>query len=178
MVRAIFQAVWNHVVTHKEDLVWALLFAIIADSFRVGSFVRGGVRRMENKWSELSASRLQERISELEKRRDYYVSYMTSDKALYLFTLRIVFVILLGVSTGAAVSVLGRFPLVRAYFPMTSDVYAFLFFAVGILGAWQGIRVTDFGTRSKLSEMIAKLDGEIAGLKSKLQERTEPGAKV
>jgi pilus assembly protein TadC len=173
MVQAIIHEVSSYLVAHKQEIMWAAIFGLMLDLLSIRSRIRGVVRLVKNKWSEQSISRLRKRIAELEKSRDDYVSYMTSDKALYLFALRILLMILFSMSMGLVLLVFGRFPVVQDYLRMSFDAYALLFFALAMVGAWQGLRVTEFGERSKLSDMTAKLDRQIADLKSKLQERTE-----
>ena len=103
---------WLYAVNHPEDIAWAAVFAfvfwLISDLLSRDGLVRRGFRIAKNKLSERSVSKLRERIKLLEKQRDDIAAFLSSDKALYLNTFRIVIAMLVMIAIGAGITVLGE----------------------------------------------------------------------
>ena len=81
---------------HLLEIGFAGLFAAIFDLFSPDSRLRRAVRYVKNKWSERSAKDLRKRIEQLE----WYRNGLSSDKGLYLITLRFLLLLLTMVSAG------------------------------------------------------------------------------
>jgi hypothetical protein len=154
---------WNWIVNHRADLLIALIFALIVDLLAIRSRVRSVIRHVENRLSERSAKRLRERIKQLERQRDSYVMYLASDKALYLATFRVVIGILIFMIIGAEVHVLSEMVSDRPTYLLSLGSYA-----IALLVAIQGLKVSSLDTRAKVEEVISKLESETADLKTKL----------
>lgn len=158
------------IVENQRDLAIAFLFAIIGavvwDVVKTGSVA--GVRQLKNKLSEQSVARLRERIAQLERNRDEVSSYLSSDRALYLATLRLMFGILLFACVGASTFIIDSLlPLPGFRF----SVVAVFIFVMAITLAVYGLQLAGLNTRSKISEKVATLDSEINDLKTKLDLR-------
>ncbi|MGA9722147.1 MAG: hypothetical protein WBQ86_06835 [Candidatus Binatus sp.] len=163
------------VARSERDLTIAFVFAIIGaicwDVIKTGSVA--GVRQIRNKLSEQSVARLRGRIVQLEMYRDVINSYLSSDRAMYLATLRLMFGILMFLCIGALAVILDYF--------LQSSGPRFSLLAVAVLiiavafGAY-GVQLSGLDTRSKLSEKIATLDAEINDLKAKLDIRIQKTA--
>jgi hypothetical protein len=161
LLRAYIAVPWS-------DIVWAagfaLVFAVILDLLAIGSRLRAWIRNLKNKWSERSAAQLRKRINQLENQRDSVAAYLSSDKALYLTAFRIVIGMLLAIAFGAGISVLGDM-LPVGPFGLFSIVFYVLAVAMGI----EGLKTSSLDTRTKVSEMVAKLDSEVLDLQKKLE---------
>ena len=181
---------WNDLIhIPARDLVvaaalavfFALVFAIVVDLLRVGSRIRDFVRFIRNKLSEKSVARLQKRIKELEKYRDSLVLMMSSDKAHYLGTFRLILGILLCMCIGMIVFITGHFvsPMLSAFTLGESqavrsmDLFAIFIFTIAIAIAAQGLNVASWDTRPKVAEQIKKYDAEIDNLKAILASRLQ-----
>jgi hypothetical protein len=167
--------VLNFIIRHKE-LVWALTFAIVVDVFSIGSFIRRAIRLLLNKLSELSVAYLRHRIRVLEQIRDRLVIYTSSDKALYLGTLRLVLGVLVLMEAGAILLVFDHLdiaPHLTMFRPQTYTVFGVMCFTASIGIGIQGLRLSSLDTKVKLSEMIATADEQISALKAKLDARTK-----
>jgi hypothetical protein len=151
--------------------VLAFVLAIVAETLRMGSRIREAARHIRNKVSEHSTTRLRKRISELEASRAIYMSYSSSDKALYLATLKFVLGILGCICAGVATAAIDRLRSLSTsdLVPANSfSILALMFFALGIIIGIQGTRIAALDTQSKILETIHKLDGEISALRQKL----------
>jgi len=160
---------WTYLVTHKGEIGWAaffgLLFALALDFADPNGRIRTGIRHLKNKWSERSVAQLRKRITALQARRDTVASYLSSDKALYLTSLRFVISMLLTVALGAGTSVLGdKFPTLGPLF-----LFALFFYFLAVVIGVQGLTISALDTQAKVTEMLAKLDSEIANLEQKLK---------
>jgi hypothetical protein len=171
----LLQRTWSHLSANPEDAVLAVILAVICavgvglilDVLDPNGRVRTGIRHIKNKRSERSAAKLQKRIDALQVRRNTTARYLDSDKALYLMILRIVLVMLVGIAGGDATAQL-EFPLGRG--PVVP--LSLFFYALAIVGGIQGLKITEFESREKITETITKLDSEIADLQAKLQAMT------
>jgi hypothetical protein len=159
---------WNYIVTHPADIGWAaffgLVFALILDVLDREGRIRTGHRLLKNKIAERSVAKLQERIKQLQIFRDTLATYLTSDKALYLSTFRVIIIMLVVITIGAAVSALGGTFQIRGAGLFAVFVYA-LAVAIGI----QGIKLSSLDTHDKILKMIAERNDEIADLEKKLE---------
>lgn len=181
---------WNDLIhTPARDLVvavalavfFALVFAIVVDLLRVGSRIRDFVRFIRNKLSEKSVARLQTRIKQLEKYRDSLGLMMSSDKAHYLGTFRLILGILLCMCIGMIVFITGHFvsPMLSPFTLGESqavhsmDLLAIFIFTIAIAIAAQGLNVASWDTRPKVAEQIKKYDAEIANPKAILASRLQ-----
>ena len=159
---------WTFTVAHLLEIVlaaiFALIFALILDLLDPDGRIRTGIRQVKNKWSERTARALQKRIKQLETGRDEVATYLTSDKALYLATFRIVISMLFSIAAGAAITALGDI------FPVGPfGLFSILFYGLAVAIGIQGFKISALSTRAKVTEMVEKLDSEIEDLKKKLQ---------
>jgi hypothetical protein len=166
---------WDFIVFHWYEevlaVVFALMFAVILDllSFQ-SSRILTFVRYIKNRRSERSAKRLRERITQLEKQRDSYTSYLLSDKALYLANFHTAFGVLLAIAAAAALNVLNEAqPAFGIRPPFLLGPFVVLFYSLAVVLAIQGIKTASLDTREKISESITKLESEIKELEQKLQ---------
>ena len=159
---------WDFIASHWFEIVLAAIFAIvfglILDLFTPGSRLRAVIRHIKNKLSERSAERLRTRIKQLKMSRDNVAAYLSSDKALYLATFRIVIGILVAIATGAGLALLNNMvPYSRL------DLLAGFFYFLAIVIGIQGFKTSSLDTPAKVTEMIIKLNSEIADLEKKLE---------
>ena len=159
----------NFISAHWVDILIAVLlaaiFAVIADALSVGSAIRASIRQMRNRQAERSVARIRNRIAQLKLQRDTYALYASSDKALYLNTLRLLLAMLVLGFSGIAVLILREVVGINdPGFLLT----ALLLFAMAIVIGIYGITLTALDTREKVAALLAKLDSEIHGLKKKL----------
>jgi len=159
---------WDFIAGHWFEIVLAAIFAfvfgLILDLFTPGSRLRAVIRHIKNKLSERSAERLRERIKQLKMSRDNVVAYLSSDKALYLATLRIVIGMLVAIATGAGLALLNN---MVAHSPL--DFFAGLFYFLAIVIGIQGFKTSSLDTTAKVTAMIIELNSEIADLEKKLE---------
>jgi hypothetical protein len=156
---------------HKPDIAVALVLAfvcyVLAELVKTGSVA--AVRKLKNKLSEVSVSRLRKRIGELEAHRDMINSFAQSDRALYLAALQLMFVILmlgflgmLIVSAGVLLQ-LGAAPLSFA---------ASILFTFAMVLSGYGATIAALNTRPKIIARVRALDFDIDDMKAKLDSRT------
>ncbi len=174
------QIVWAFLARYWVDEALAaffgLFFLVLFELFSLGSRLRGVLRHVRNKLSEQSAVRLRKRIRELELYRESLVSFMSSDKALYLHTFRYVIAILVFMCLGACCLVLDYIGIfsrlgIPGISPFVLGALAFL--AVAAAAGIQGLRIAALDTRAKVSDMAGKLDTEIGDLKAKLNSGSQ-----
>lgn len=163
---------WTFIVSHWLEIVLAAIFAIIfgliLDLFTPGSRLRAGIRHIKNKLSERSAERLRERIRQLETFRNDVAAYLSSDKALYLATFRIVIGILVTMATGAGLAMLDNI------FPSSPlGLFAGCFYFLAVVIGIQGFKTSSLDTPAKVTAMIIKLNSEIDDLRKKLEAMTK-----
>jgi hypothetical protein len=159
---------WEIWSRYWPDFVVALVLAVIVDSLRIGSLIRTGVRRIQDRLAEQSTASLRTRIQNQEGYRTTLASYLTSDKGLYLHTLGMVLVVLLLMCVGTVILLLERMVPERGV-----DLLALGIFAIAIVFCVHGIRLASLDTRPKVEELLAKLDAEIAAMKAKLDGKTK-----
>jgi hypothetical protein len=161
---------------HWREIFWAgvfaLVFAVMLELLDFRSRLRGSIRFLKNKWSERSAGRLRKRISELRKQKDVFLAYMSSDKRLYLATLRFAIgvgvLIAAGEATAGAADILSRFNLIVGDEFHFMGVFCYgMAVAVGI----QGIKISHLNSADRLSEIVGKLENEIEELNIKLSNK-------
>jgi hypothetical protein len=163
----IAQTVGDWLLQHWPDIVVAIVLAAIADLLRIGSFVRSSARHIKNRLAEQSAGRLRKRIAQLQTYRDALRENVSSDKALYLGTLRFIIAVLLFMCIAGMLLIMYHLRIVP-----NGDIGALfvLAFAVGI--GTQALRLAGLDTKHKLSDFIGKLDRDISALQDKLRRRT------
>jgi VIT1/CCC1 family predicted Fe2+/Mn2+ transporter len=158
---------WDWALTHQGDIWLAagfgLFFALILDVLSPEGRIRTLIGAIQNKLAEQSEARLRERIKELERERDRYAAYLSSDKALYLASFRIVMAILGGFAAGALLSAIAY---LTGYSPM--EITAIPVYITVMALAVQGGRISSLDTRDKVVAMVEKLDAEINKLTMKL----------
>jgi len=169
---------WTFIVSHRSEIVWAavfaLIFGVILELLDFRSRIRAGIRHIKNKWSEQSSARLRKRIKELESQRDRYAAYSSSDKALYLATFQLVIGILIFLSAGAGLMVLDKIGISRLLpIPPTIGFLAFVCYTLAATVGIQALKISSLDTRAKVSEVLTKLESEIADLKKKLEAITK-----
>jgi len=168
---------------HWIEIVWALVFAVVfavgADLLQVGSRLRAGIRHIKNRAAEQSIKQLKQRIKELGNYRDGLAKYLSSDKALYLATLRIVMGVLLCVCMGEILVVFGNVKTLARVVQFKDvdmgmfQLFAICFFAMGVFFVIQGGKLASLDSQTKISEQIAKIEGEIANLQTVLDRQTQ-----
>jgi hypothetical protein len=160
---------WQHILSfyraHSVEIwlavVCALFFAVVLELLNFGSRLRGVIRWVRNKLAENSAAQLRKRIIQLETSRAQYASYLTSDKALYLATFRLV---------SGAISALALGLLFTEFATPVWFFYAFatLFYVLALALGIQGATISALDTRDKITKIIGKLDSDIAALEKLL----------
>jgi hypothetical protein len=169
-------SLWLWSAGHRTDIYiaafFALVFGLIIDLLSIGSRIRAGVRHIGNKFSERSQQSLLKRIQQLQRKRDHVLSFVGSDKALYMRCFQFVFIILMFLSAGnmmllmtmAGIASGPRDDPLRAVMVMST----FLFFLAGFFMAEKAMDIARLDSRAKVDKAVEQLDGEIAHLKSKL----------
>lgn len=167
-------SVWVHVVAHKEEIVWAiilaLIFALIVDFIGVGSRLRAGVRELNNRWAERSAQNTITRIRHLEE----YQTNLRSERWLYLFAFQCVFGSLLSLSVGALFFAFAYDPRIAIHPRTVSALIGLSLASFSTAGSFAsgGFREVSRNTREKVDSVIQKVGLEIEGLQKKLKERS------
>jgi hypothetical protein len=152
-------------------LFWATVYFVVTDLLSVDSRIRAGWRHIKDKWAERSDAQLRKRIANQERYRDVVQKYLSSERALYLQALKLVFGVLICISAGIGAIAFGFAPYPDApggIFLPPSRLMGDMFLGLGIVLAIQGVRLTELETKERIIELLAKLDGEIARLKARL----------
>jgi hypothetical protein len=154
---------------HWPDVVLAIGLAIVVDLLRLRSRTSEAWRWTKDKLAEGSVADITRRIAQQEKYRNSLQSYLASDKAFYMAMLRSLVGILLFMCIAGAIVLLDRLGV------MIFPVGAFAALGALIMAITAGVYTMQLGTfdASKLSELITKVDAEIAELKearSRLQK--------
>jgi hypothetical protein len=153
--------------------VLALVFAVIADLMRIGSRLRDGARRFKNRLSEYSAGNILKRIKVLEREKNRYLSYVASEKALYLYTFRTLMGILALMSGSGFLIGIREMLLMNAEtaeFGRLMTIYVMMLFFSAFMFAVGGMKVTSWDTSDKIMVQVGKLDKEIEKLQDKLPD--------
>lgn len=148
---------------YKLDIWLAALFGFFFYAITPDSLVWRGFRLLRDKWAERSAKDLRYRIEQLE----WYRNSLSSDKGLYLITLRFLLLLLIFVSAGLFV-LASREITGRADVEVEGAVLASVAFAGGVIAGIQGVRYASLDSREKIAQMAASLDKSIAKMKAKL----------
>jgi hypothetical protein len=170
-------ALWESVIKRPVEafwgLVWALLIWLVTDPFLADSRILALIRHSKNKFAERSFATLSRRINEQQRQRDRIAAYLASDKGLYLDVLKFILGVLMLSCLGGAIILVGRImwevglEAGRPGPPL--DLFALPPIGLAIFLAMCGIHwLTSTDTQEKVSERIAKLDGEIAKMRTKL----------
>lgn len=93
---------------------------------------------------------------------------MSSDKALYLATFRLVIAILIIIATGFGLT---AFEDVFPLSPTLTLFSVFCYLLAVIIGIY-AFSISGLDTRAKVTALVEKLDSELADLKTKLDLRT------
>jgi hypothetical protein len=148
---------------YKTDIWLAAFFGFLFYSMTPDSLPWRGFRYLRNKWAERSAKDLRKRIEQLE----WYRNNLSSDKGLYLITLRLLLLLLTMISAGllvlASTELAGRVIIQREGAGLASVA-----FAVAVVAGIQGVRYASLDSREKAAQMIGSLDKSIAKMKAKL----------
>jgi hypothetical protein len=167
--------------------MWPKWIALISwPELRIGSLVRGGLRRIKNKLAEHSENRLRKRIAALEKEKDTLMKYLASDKRLYLEIFRAILgslvLICFGLFLLAMRWLMGEnmnlypSPLYSRFhidhLVRMLSTFAALVFLVGALGPLEAIFISSWDSRGKIETLIAGLDREISDLNRHLKALT------
>jgi hypothetical protein len=170
-VREIGMTFYDWVTRHEQFALGCLVTLILSalyDLLKIGSVF--GVRQLRNKVSEYSITRLQKRIDQLQQYRDAVNSYLSSDRALYLATLQLLFAILVLACIGAvAVTLEFLFP---SHGPPMLTIAGLFFFLIAIVLGVHGAQLAGLKSRSQIATIVARYDSEINDLKAKLEART------
>src|SRR5579864_7170000 len=147
------QPIWDFLVHHRTEIVLAAVFAIIIDLMRIGSRTGTWVRHIKNWLSERSAAKMRRRIKLLEKQKAQYLSYATSDKALYLYTFKMLMLIL-ALMNGSGFLIAIREMLMMtagtAEFGRLMNFYVVMASLTALLVAIGGMKITSWDTRDKI----------------------------
>jgi hypothetical protein len=169
-------------------VIFAGIFAIVADAMSIGSRVREALRRFNNKRAERSITHIRERIGELEHRR----KMLASRTAVLLLALQATLSTLLAVSAGMALQVLREID-VPAYLehlaglatkghvdprlvatPWMDNLLrgeillgSLFLFIMGASSSIAGLRLASVDREEKLTKVVTQLDGEISDLRTK-----------
>lgn len=169
-----FDTVWNHVVHHWEDIMWAALFGIffslIFDILNPQSRTRAGIRYLNNRWAEQSIYLLTRRIEELEK----YKKQLSDVRWQYLYAFQLVFVILFSFCLGSASWVMSTTELFRIH-PDVVEVlsrFSLCCFAAGAGISISGVTHVWRDTPEKVQAVVRKVGLEIEGLQKVLRARS------
>src|SRR6266404_1760591 len=158
----------DFVIRNWQGFLVAIVCAELAEILRIRSRTLAAIRHLKNKLSERSVARLQKRIAQQENYRDSVKADASSDKALYLDTLRLVLAVLMFMCAGAVVTIFSVLFLPNDPGPLLTATFLF---SVGAVVAGYGLRIAGLHTRSQVCELVANLDREIEELKAKLDSR-------
>jgi hypothetical protein len=156
---------WHHITlfyqAHEFEnwlaIGCALFFAVVLELLKFGSRLRGAIRWVNNKFAERSAADLRKRIDQLQNSRAQYAAYLTSDKALYLGTFKLVSGAICSLAIGL---LLAEFAV--AFWPL--HIFASLFYILAVALGVQGATISALDTRDKITKIIEKLDSDMAAL--------------
>lgn len=79
-------------------IILAAVFATIVDALRVGSLVRGALRKLKNRFAQVSEYRIRRRIRQLTRERERLQSFRDNDRTIILLVLRSITVGLIVIS--------------------------------------------------------------------------------
>lgn len=172
-----YDTAWNHIVQHKEEILWAvmfavpfaIIFAVIVDILAIGSRIRERIRRLQNRWAEQSVSLLAERIQLLQK----YQKQIADPRWQYLTAFQIVFIILFAFALGATCWVLRTTPAFRIHALIVDQLQLLSLNCLAVAG---GIAVVGFlhvwrDTPEKVQAVVAEVGLEIEALQKTLAAR-------
>jgi hypothetical protein len=172
--------VLQYFVRHKEEMLWAavfaVIFALISDALGVGSRLREAVRETKNRMSERSILLLKTRIRQLQD----YQKNLGSDRWVYLFAFQCIFLSLVALSCGALVWIfsISQGVLIYPRLAMNLTGISLACFATGGSFAAAGFRHVSHDTREKIDALIQKIGLEIEGLQKKLNDRSPAGGRL
>jgi hypothetical protein len=137
--------VWSHIAKHREEISWAaglaivfaIIFAVIADILRIGSRIREGIRHLQNQWSERSVSLLARRIAQLKDSQ----KKLADARWLYLFAFQTIFLILCLFSIAAICWILS---FARAFQPHPQIVDRLILTSLYCLSLGGGLAILGF----------------------------------
>ena len=160
---------WTHraldsLSRHLLDIVWAVAAAVLIDTFRFDSFIRRLIRLIKNKLAERSVDLLRRRIVNLEQCRDSLKTYLASDKAHYLVTLRCLIAMLVFMGLRAFLVLFGRTPIfVRMSLTQQFDALAASLIGLAIFVGVHALKLASFDSQDKIKTRIESIDSDIAG---------------
>jgi hypothetical protein len=163
---------WSYILAHPDDIGWAaffgLFFALLLDLMSADGRVWTGIRHVKNKLSERSVARLRKRIEELKGLRHGIAEFLSSDKALYMATFRVVVAMLICVAVGAGLGEIADMLL-----PSPFGVFALFWYGLAVFIGARGTKIVELNTRQKVTAMLEKRDAEMADLQQKLEAMTK-----
>jgi hypothetical protein len=168
--------VWSHIVRHREEIGWAivfaLIFALILDILGIGTRSREGLRYFRNRMAEQSTSRLPKRIKQLQD----YQKRLSSDRWLYLFSFQCIFLTLVAFSTAGICLMFTHDYLIESHPIIVSNLMMMVLACLSLGGgfAWAGLRHVYRDTPEKMQGLVRKVGHEIEDLERKLAKRLEP----
>jgi hypothetical protein len=173
--------VWAEKVWHEMwlalslALVFAVIVGIVADTMRIGSHIRGRLRRIKNKRAERSVENLRQRIKELNEQRDRLASYISSDRAFFLMLFRMIIVLITLLAISACCFVVSQLQSERMRLFLSPDHWLGICLyglALTVLVGFSAKRFSGLDRKEKFEVEIAKVEGETAKLEAKLASRT------
>lgn len=159
---------WELWLRYWPDLVIAVVlafvFAVVVDLLRISSGIRASVRWLKDKAAESSVREINQRIAQQEKYRNQLQSYLDSDKAFYLAMLRNIVGLLLFMCIAGVVVILSKIKYVGFPPAPAGELIALAALGIAITSGAYTMQLGSYDN-SKFTELIKKLDVEIAKLK-------------
>jgi hypothetical protein len=166
-------------------ILLAIIFAIVADTMRVGSYVREAFRHIKNKAAEYSVAWLEMRINAMEREKKDLGTYLSSDKPLYVELLRSIiramFQIIVGLITSLIPQLFRLFDWklgygeekIKAFEPVFAVAAVVSFFLAGVI-MWRAQSDSYLkAERARIAYVMEKIGGEIESLKGKVAMRAK-----
>ena len=170
-LRRAFEWTGHHWTDILLAALFGVLFAIVADFVQPASRIRAGIRYIRNKLAERSVASLDRRIRETEAYKARVESFRASAKAHYLATLQLILAVLVFMSAGMICFLMDR---LQVSGPGSFGTLALGLFEIALVIGVYAISMASWDTDSKLAAVIAKLDGEIAGLERARRIKASP----
>jgi hypothetical protein len=158
---------------HWKDIVIALIFAVLVDFLGLGHRMREWIRLIQNKLAERSAAKLRKRLLELQLMRNNLDAMLTSDRELYMMTLRIMMSVLVLLSSGATLIAFFHTVFYKAILDDEEGGYAMgtILFSGALISSIVGLRMIGPFYRERMQVDLSKIDNEMAQLRLKLEAR-------
>ena len=167
-------SVWDHLVQHKEEIIWAavfgVIFALLFEIINPSSHIRAKIRQLNNRWAEHSNYLLAQRIEELEK----YKKQLSDVRWHYFMAFQMVFIFLICAALSALFWMLSDLTIVKAHPGIEQQfiVSALGSVLVGISSAASGFKHVRRDSPEKMQSFILEVGQEIESLQKTLKDRS------